>query len=299
MSTLRSTLRHSALLSLLPALGLLTSCFHAASEDDALPAGTTRLTLQVVSFEQIPFDTSSGTRAVALADLASRLNFILFDGSDKAANIAQTSADDGFGSVSVAIAPGDYTLVVAAHSQAKNISASSPTELQFSNPLTDVFYYSEPISVGDTPASHAVALSRAVAMFRFNCTDEVPEEVTTMQFKYSGGSLRLNPATGFGTSASSQTATFDIDDDMVGLPATFEVYTFPHQADDVLTKMTVTALDAEENVLYERTFQNVPIKPNQITVYSGAFFAGSGGNDEDSFTIEADGEWGAQRSFIF
>lgn len=298
MLTQRLVLRSARLLSVLLAAGLLTSCFHAA-DDDALADGTTRLTLQVVSFEQVPFATPGGSRAVALADLATRLNFAVFDGTQKVSNISQSAGDSGFGAVSVNLAPGDYTVVVAAHSQTKSITVASPSEVQFSNPLTDVFYYSGDVSVGDRPSAQDISLSRAVAMFRFNCTDPVPEGVVTMQFKYSGGSLRLDPSTGFGTSASSQTATFDIDESHVGQPATFEVYTFPHQTDDVLTKMTVSALDAEENVLYERTFQNVPIKTNQITVYSGAFFTGTGSGGDASFSIEADGAWGAQRNFVF
>lgn len=286
------------LLATLAMMGMLTSCYHA-DEDGLQAAADGNLIIQVVRVEQIPFDVpGEGTRAVALSDLATRLNFAVFDGTTKVVNISQKSDDDGFGMVAVRLAPGAYTVVVTAHSQAKSVTMTSPTEIQFSNPLTDVFYYSGDVTVGDEPTTQSIALQRAVAMFRFNCTDAVPEGVATMQFKYSGGSVRLNPTTGYGSSNSSQTAGFEITEEMIGQPATFDVYTFPHEADDVLTKMTVSALDFEENVLYERTFQNVPIKTNQITVYSGAFFTGGTGSD-DAFHIEADGEWASQRSFVF
>ena len=45
--------------------------------------------------------------------------------------------------------------------------------------------------------------------------------------------------------------------------------------DDVLTKLTVTALVQNDNIVKEKVFENVPVTRNQVTRYTGSFF-GSG-----------------------
>lgn len=58
--------------------------------------------------------------------------------------------------------------------------------------------------------------------------------------------------------------------DFVGGTA-FDIFTLPHTEEDVLTKLTVTALDANDNTVKERTFEKVPVNRNQITRYTGSF----------------------------
>ena len=53
---------------------------------------------------------------------------------------------------------------------------------------------------------------------------------------------------------------------------------------DVLTKLTVTALDANDNILKERVFENVPVIRNQVTRYTGSFFGSGGGNSTNDGT---------------
>ena len=61
----------------------------------------------------------------------------------------------------------------------------------------------------------------------------------------------------------------------------FDIYTLPHTEEKVLTKLTVTALDANDNTVKESTFENIPVTRNQITRYTGIFF-GNGGSTEPS-----------------
>jgi len=61
----------------------------------------------------------------------------------------------------------------------------------------------------------------------------------------------------------------------------FDIYTLPHTEEDVLMKLTVTALDANDNIIKERVFENVPVTRNQITRYTGSFFD-NGGNGQQS-----------------
>ena len=71
--------------------------------------------------------------------------------------------------------------------------------------------------------------------------------------------------------------------------------------DDVLTKLTVTALDANDNTVKERTFENVPITRNQVTRYTGSFFGSGGGGSTSDGTLRltADPDWDSVNGYTF
>ena len=71
--------------------------------------------------------------------------------------------------------------------------------------------------------------------------------------------------------------------------------------EDVLTKLTVTALDANDNTIKERIFENVPVVRNQVTRYTGSFFGNGGGGSTGSgdFRMTADPEWDSVNGYTF
>ena len=85
-----------------------------------------------------------------------------------------------------------------------------------------------------------------------------------------------------------------------GLTA-FDIYTLPHTEEDVLTKFTVTALDANDNTVKECVFENVPVTRNQITRYTSSFFGngGSGQSTDDTFRLTADSDWDSVNGYTF
>ena len=107
--------------------------------------------------------------------------------------------------------------------------------------------------------------------------DEIPSTVTKFKFYYTGGSSTFSPSAGYGCVNSKQTEIRTVADGVT----TFDIFTLPHTEEDVLTKLTVTALDANDNTVKERVFENVPVTRNQITRYTGSFF-GSGGSGQTS-----------------
>ena len=82
---------------------------------------------------------------------------------------------------------------------------------------------------------------------------------------------------------------------------TFDIFTLPHTEEDVLTKLTVTALDANDNTVKERVFENVPVTRNQITRYTGSFFGsgGSGQTSDGTFRLTADPDWDSVNGYTF
>ena len=126
--------------------------------------------------------------------------------------------------------------------------------------------------------------------------DEIPSTVTKFKFYYVGGSSTFSPSAGYGCVNSKQTEIRTIADGVT----TFDIFTLPHTEDDVLTKLTVTALDANDNTVKERVFENVPVTRNQITRYTGSFFGNGGGTTSDgTFRLTADGDWDSVNGYTF
>ena len=72
----------------------------------------------------------------------------------------------------------------------------------------------------------------------------------------------------------------------------FGIYTLLHTEGDVLTKLTITILSANDNTTKERIFENVPVTRNQITRYISSFFDsdGSGQFTDSTFRLTTDGD---------
>lgn len=246
------------------------------------------VTFRVAELEQIPF--SQGSKL--LQDHCTRISFALFQDGQKVKTINQDVADEGFGSCSIALEAGAYTLVTVAHNGLGNATINSPEKVTFyKNKTTDSFCAVDTLEV--VPGScYNIMLHRVVAMFRLLVQDNMPSDVRRMKFYYTGGSSTLNPSTGFGCVNSRQTEYFDIDETMAGLSSQFEVYTFPHQYNDTLS-IKIGALDGNDSLLHERQLESVPVTTNMITQYSTVFF---GSTDASvSVSIFNGGRWAGVR----
>ena len=60
-------------------------------------------------------------------------------------------------------------------------------------------------------------------------------------------------------------------------------------------------VDANDNILKERTFENIPIIRNQVTRYTGSFFGSGGGNstNDGTFRLTADPDWDSVNGYTF
>ena len=276
---------------------VLTACEKAiVAESGANVAKTDgNVTLRLRMYEQSDF-----TRAATdVANFCSRLNIAVFsaDGA-KVNSVSQKQGDSGYGTVTMLLPAGTYNLVVIAHNGNGSATISSTEKVTFANnKVTDTFYYYGELVVTGEQQSIELTLQRAVAMFRLVMTDEtVPENVHQLKFYYVGGSSTFSPATGFGCVESKQTEYREVNVDGI-----YEIYSMPHSEVDELTKLTVTALDANDNAIREMTFENIPITRNKVTSFTGAFFGGStpGGPIESTLSLKGDPEWGGISAFTF
>ena len=237
--------------------------------------------------------------ATDITELCSRLNIAIFDADGtKVKTVAQKESDAGYGTVALTLAAGTYQLVVIAHNCDGSATITSEEKVTFpNNKVTDTFYYYGDLVVTDAQQSYDLTLTRAVAMFRLVLTDEeIPASVAKLKFYYTGGSSTFSPKDGYGCIQSKQTEVRPTAADGI-----YDIYTLPHSEDDVLTKLTVTALDQNDNTVKERVFENVPVTRNQITRYTGSLFGnGGGGSTSDgTFRMTADPDWDSVNGYSF
>ena len=272
-------------------------------EEDAVTRKEANVILHMTQYEQEAFG-NSGNRATTrtatdITELCSRLNIAIFDDDGtKVKTVAQKEGDASFGTVAMTLAAGTYQLVVIAHNGEGSATITSTEKVTFpNNKVTDTFYYYGDLVVTSEVQSYDLTLTRAVAMFRMVLTDEeIPSTVTKFKFYYTGGSSTFSPSAGYGCVNSKQTEIRTVADDGV-----YEIFTLPHTEEDVLTKLTVTALDANDNTIKERIFENIPVTRNQITRYTGSFFGngGSGQSTDGTFRLTADPDWDSVNGYTF
>ena len=251
----------------------------------------------VLHFKQ--YEQESFTRAATdITELSSRLNIAIFDADGtKVKTVAQKESDAGYGTVALTLAAGTYQLVVIAHNGEASATITSTEKVTFpNNKVTDTFYYFGDLVVTSEVQSYDLTLTRAVAMFRLVLTDdEMPSNVAKLKFYYLGGSSTFSPKDGCGCVNSKQTEIRPVSADSI-----YEIFTLPHTEDDVLTKLTVTALDQNDNIVKEKVFENVPVTRNQVTRYTGSFFGSGGGQSSDgTFRLTSDPDWDSVNDYTF
>jgi len=279
------------------ALCVLVACEKALMTEDASTSGDKNgnLHVSVCQIEQTPFGNLT-RGAEPVANVCTRLNFAIYDeGGMRVKQINQTSDKAGFGQCAFQLEEGTYQLVVVGHSANGNPTMTDPTKIQFTNATgyTDTFLCYGEVTIGEEQVDYEVSLDRIVALCRFVITDDIPAEVKTMRFYYTGGSGAFDATTGLGCVASKQDVKFTV----TAGQKQFDLYTFLHDLSDNIT-LTVTALDASGNELYNRQF-DVPMQQNHITWLSGAFFNGSGSSSTTIGGVTVNTDWAGETHLTF
>ena len=280
---------------------LNTACVKPLDENGKTSNGNGKYTVTFKAFnvEQMPFGNSSEAASRATSDvktLCSRMSIAIFNDEDmsKVASVNKTNTDTGFGKFAVKLNEGTYHIVIIAHNGEGNATITSPSKITFKeNKVTDTFYAYKTITV-DKTESHDITLKRAVAKFKLVVNDKTPENIHFLKFYYTGGSSTFDATSGYGCVNSKQTEWRAIVESAHSGESYYEIYTFPHQNDGNL-KIDVSAHESKElQSLYSMTFEDVNIKRNVVTQYSGIFYKEdpSGGRGVDiDFNINIDGTW--------
>ena len=300
-------------LCVLMMLGMLSSCERIDYPDELGDgkvvkngAGDPDGNLKVVVWEMAttPFDTfteeanNPSTRATeAVSSWCTRLNFAIYtlDGT-RVKQVNQTSDDPSFGAATFQLEPGNYMVVVVAHSSNGNPTMTDPTCIKFTNSqgFTETRIDCEKVVVTEEKQEILVSPHRIVSRCSFVLTDEtIPSDVKTMRFYYTGGSGAFDATTGLGSVNSKQDVKFNVTADQ----KQFDLYTFLHDTEGTI-HLTVTGLDASGNELYSRSF-DVSMEQDHITWLTGAFFVGSGSSSLTITTVLVNTDWAGEKHLTF
>jgi hypothetical protein len=282
---------------------ILIACEKPIIQDDSVVSGSpadkdANLTVTVFEIEKTPFGSLTRAGQQPISAVCTRLNFAIYDeDGSRVKQVNQQSSAADFGSAAFQLDEGDYTLVVVGHSSNGNPTMTNLGKIQFTNAqgYTETFLYHTTVTIADDPVEQPASLDRIVSLCRFVLTDdEIPADVKRMRFYYTGGSGAFNALTGFGSVNSKQTVTVDVSS---GSQKQFDLYTFLH-AEESDISLKVTALDDDDNVLYERDF-DVPMQQNHITWLSGAFFNGSGSSSITITGVTVNTDWAGETHLTF
>ena len=232
--------------------------------------------VELVNLNFSTYSTEPMTKApVDLTSLITRLDVYIIEGTDTLIVNQVKNEDAGFGSVTASLKKTKtYTLYAIGH------KGYGPAELDGSslsfpdNRITDTFFYSGTFCPGNTTSLNCT-MNRIVGMFKLTITDELPEDLAKVQFSISETALGYNVGSGSLANVSDRLVTINNPSSAQDGSTTFKIYALATSAASSID-VTVTALSAEDDVIEERIFQDVPIKAGYISAYTGTFFITTG-----------------------
>jgi hypothetical protein len=102
------------------------------------------------------------------------------------------------------------------------------------------------------------------------------------------GGVVLDATTGFSVGSPGRTAAIDIPSDRHGIQGLSLTYYLYMPSTEATAELVVSALDAQKNIVRSRTFSQVPMAVNRLTVYEGEFFSEDLFDATSSLTVDYD-----------
>ncbi len=195
--------------------------------------------------------------------------------------VRQENWEDDFGTVSLAVPPGEYTLIAVAAktnlSQDDRIDIKSRYEMTFpNNSVTDMAYATQDITVesGSNKVTQNIGIKRGVTTFRLESNEQLPMNAKTEIFTITGDCGNVfNPSTGFCKETATITKTFTFDPKQFQeYPIKFNLYLLLTDNDVSNISITAVGKDTEGNVMKTCSFNNVHFIIGQRTTYTGPIF---------------------------
>ena len=223
-----------------------------------------------------PYEMSAMTRTtVSIADVVPHLNVWLVNGDDVIA-LQQTNSDAGFGTITATLdRTKTYTLYAVGH-KADGATLSDGVISFTDDKTTHSMFYSTTFSPATT-TSLSCLMTRIVADFRLEITDDIPTSAVKFRFTIASVFDRWNVTTG-ATHGIDRVSTINYG----GTSAIFNVYAIVTDA-QTTHDIIVEALDENGQEVQTRTFTDVPLRNGYKTNYRGTFFIDS--QFTSSFTV--------------
>ena len=215
----------------------------------------------------------------------------MFDyiGDELQQTIHQSSTDEGFGSISASMGYGSHTLYFVASRGTTPTTDTSAKTITWAKP-SDTYWATANITVApSSSASQAVTLSRVATRLKITITDEVPANAATFTVTPSQWYYGIDYTTGAGVGLQANyPRPVNIPVNYIGTSGELMISFFGFvPSSDWQTDVTATLTASDESVLGQVSLEDVPLKRNVTTSYSGGILGTA-----KAFTLTADDTWG-------
>lgn len=266
-------------------LAVLFASMCACSGDDAM--SSTQVETSVVSFS---FFDASVEEFVTRADDADskswktyfkRLDIAIFpvdkSKNDSVYHIKQLSSDGDYGTLSIRLPIGEYTMVAVASKNDTGVSIESPSLANFlGESVTDMAYVCQAIHVKSGTTSATCLLKRSLTKMVLVSSDTITSNIGKVEMSYKGFlSKSFNPTTGYGIKDGNEmtfTKSFVFTDkNRPHSEVHLNFYSFiPEDMEEI--SVGVKVYDIQGEMLKELMFDNVKLQLNHVTTYKGPLF---------------------------
>ncbi len=278
--------------------GFLTAC----QRNDLTEGERRAVNFHVTNYEQ--YYLGDETRAESV-DLLDHLTMAIYSAdTDQLVDevVTQNKGDENYGNFTAYLEEGvTYRIVFLGYMGSKACHLTSSKAISFDDTyVPHTFLYTEVVHVDESlEPSRNVVLDRVIGAFRLVMADAMPEGVATMRFTSTRGGSVLNAQTG--ECVQNTGRTYDM---VLADPSSwwgkknnsFTLYYFLPKTGATM-EITVDALDSKGTLIQSRTFPEVPMTINQLTIYTGNFFIEPTMDYSPSLSLNY--SWGAEKTYTY
>lgn len=281
---------------------MLCACSNEISTIPEEEGNSKTFTFQVTNYMQ--YDMDEGTRAAIAPSESKRIQHLALGIFDATTNTLvapvqiQNKEDQGYGSFTAKLNYGTYRLVFLGYGGSNSIlTMEKPEEISFgSDALPQTFLSSFEFTVDpNTAATTSVVLKRVVSGFKLTMADAISSRTSGIKIVSTGGGMVLNAKTGLAKASIGRENTIDIPESYHGQTGKSVIFYLFLPANEEIMDITASAVDENGEAFIERTFTDVPMKINTLTIYQGNFFA----DTPYGFSITMEDDWGEEVTNLF
>ena len=276
---------------------MLCACSNETSTIPEEEGNSKTFTFQVTNYMQYAMD--EGTRAAIAPSKSDRIQHLALGIFDATTNTLvapvqiQNKTDQGYGSFTAKLNYGTYRLVFLGYGGSNSIlTMENPEEISFgSDALPQTFLSSFEFTVNpNTQATTSVVLKRVVSGFKLTMADAISSRTSGIKIKSTGGGMVLNAKTGLAKASTGRENTIVIPEDFHGQTDKNVIFYLFLPSNEEIMDIQASAVDKNGEAFIERTFANVPMKINTLTIYQGNFFV----DIPHDFSITMEDDWGEE-----
>ena len=282
----------------------LCSCQKMSFEENEIPNDSRTKTMSfklggfsMTGFEGIQSENNSESRAATNKNNYTD-NLLLgiydMDGNlvDSIQHQKKTENNTTYGTFSHTLQYGKYTIIAMGWNGTQECEVHSLDSITFNEGwVPNTWLCRQNIIVSESYSdSRILNLKRCVARFKMIMKDKsIPKELHKFVVNFSGAGNSLNSETRHCANVTNFSRTISVNitpSDVTDISS----YCFLPE-DSTAIDINVTAYDINNSILADRTFNNVPMKLNYSTNYSGIYFPMGSTSESIVFETEFDGEF--------